>query len=270
MTLFLPYMQKNDTVETQRLFRQLHYLNRWPEPKFHWYESLSHYQKRFNYNRFDKSYILQRRFSRINRDWPFITVGNGFFCPHFWSEENHNDTVQFIISQKIINSNFLVATWQENVHIIKFPKIVEVDNENRLHNELGPSVEFLDRTVLYHWHGQEIPPKWIEQGLPEPAQLLKWRNLDERSAGCAMLGWNRLREVCKSKTIEDSGDPLWGELVEMQIPNSGKEKFLFVTCGTGREFALPVPPTVQTVDQAQSAIHGGLPPEILKFSVART
>ena len=73
-----------------------------------------------------------------------------------------------------------------------------------------------------------------------------------------------------ARTINDSGDPLWGRLVEVSLPDSGRERFLDAICGTGRRFALPVPPDTASVDQAQSVLHGGLPPEILRFSVERT
>jgi hypothetical protein len=47
-----------------------------------------------------------------------------------------------------------------------------------------------------------------------------------------------------------------GELIEVDIPDSGKERFLFVQCGTGREFALCVPPTMKTALEANAATYG--------------
>ena len=63
-----------------------------------------------------------------------------------------------------------------------------------------------------------------------------------------------LREL-KAKTIEKDEDPTIGELVEVTI-EGGRERFLRVLCGTGREFALPVPPDMQTALQANAWTYG--------------
>jgi len=43
-----------------------------------------------------------------------------------------------------------------------------------------------------------------------------------------------------------------GTLVEVTLPDLGKEKFLKVLCGTGREFAIPVPPEMKTALDANA------------------
>ena len=48
------------------------------------------------------------------------------------------------------------------------------------------------------------------------------------------------------KVIDEDGDPEIGTLLEADIPDSGKERFLKVRCVTGREVVLPVPPHVNT------------------------
>ena len=94
--------------------------------------------------------------------------------------------------------------------------------------------------------------------------------MDQRAAACEIVGWHNILDQLKARTIDDSGDPVWGKLVEVNLPDSGKERFLDALCGTGRRFALPVPPSTKSVDAAQSILHGGLPVEILKHCVERT
>ena len=62
--------------------------------------------------------------------------------------------------------------------------------------------------------------------------------------------------MCSSDLIDRDEDPEIGELVEVEIPEIGREKFLRVLCGTGREFALPVPPDMKTALQANSWTFG--------------
>jgi len=53
-------------------------------------------------------------------------------------------------------------------------------------------------------------------------------------------------------------------LLEVELPDIGKERFLRVLCGTGREFALPVPPDMTTALQAQSWTFGMVEFEFVK------
>ena len=60
----------------------------------------------------------------------------------------------------------------------------------------------------------------------------------------------------KAKTINKDHDPEVGELVEVEIPEIGKERFVRVRCGTGREFAIPVPPNMRTALEANAWTYG--------------
>ena len=59
-----------------------------------------------------------------------------------------------------------------------------------------------------------------------------------------------------------------GTLLEVDIPDIGREKFLRVLCGTGREFALPVPPDMKTALQANAWTFGmDDPNELLNLEI---
>ena len=150
------------------------------------------------------------------------------------------------------------------------PVTVKWDDELRLHSENGPAVEYADGYALASWHGQAIPLDWTTGTPPAAKDALHWPNMDQRAAACEIVGWANILDQLSAKTIDDSGDPVWGRLVEVTLPDSGRERFLDAMCGTSRRFALPVPPKTATVDEAQSVLHGGLPASILRNSVART
>ena len=150
------------------------------------------------------------------------------------------------------------------------PICVSWDDNRRLHSETGKAVEYADGTGLSAWHGQTIPDEWVKGSPPAAKDALHWPNMDQRAAACEIVGWHNILDQLNARTIDDSGDHVWGRLVEVDLPDSGKERFLDALCGTGRRFALPVPPKTKTVDEAQSVLHGGLPASILKFSVERT
>ena len=150
-----------------------------------------------------------------------------------------------------------------------FPEFIRIDDQNRPHCESGPSHRWRDGWSLYHWHGVAIPAEWIEERASLTPQIaLTWRNIEQRRAACEILGWAKILAALKARIIHEDLDPEIGTLVEVDIPDIGKERFLRVLCGTGREFALPVPPTMKTAIQAQAWTYGYddpkdfLPPEV--------
>jgi len=131
------------------------------------------------------------------------------------------------------------------------------DDQRRLHNETGPAVEYEEGFSIHVWHGVRVPAKWITDRASLTAKTaLTWENIEQRRAACEILGWERILAELNALTINDSGDPEIGELVEVEIPDIGRERFLRVQCGTGRQFALPVPPRMQTAMQANAWTYG--------------
>ena len=77
---------------------------------------------------------------------------------------------------------------------------------------------------------------------------------------CEMIGWESIFIQLEAVTINKDKNPEIGELLQAEIPEIGLEKFLRVTCGTGREFVLSVPPEMKTALEA-NAWTWGLEPE---------
>ena len=67
-----------------------------------------------------------------------------------------------------------------------------------------------------------------------------------------MVGWDNILEQLDAKIIDEDDDPMIGTLVEVHLPDMDPERFLRVKCGTGRRFALPVPPDMETALQANA------------------
>ncbi|QPF86985.1 hypothetical protein IC762_12095 [Bradyrhizobium genosp. L] len=98
-----------------------------------------------------------------------------------------------------------------------------------------------------------------------PADALKQTNLELRRAACEILGWSRILTSLKAKTIDSDPDPQIGDLVEVKLPDlREKAKFLRVQCGTGREFAIGIPPHITKALDAQAWIVGLEPQDFIK------
>lgn len=142
------------------------------------------------------------------------------------------------------NSGWL-SVYEDTVVFQERPTAIRFDDQGRLHCETGPSIEYEDSFGIYSWHGVKIPKEWItSRETLTPQIALSWVNMAQRSAACEIVTWARILRELDANVIDTDEDPMIGTLVEVNIPDVGKEKFLKVICGTGREFAIPVPPTM--------------------------
>ena len=141
------------------------------------------------------------------------------------------------------------------------PDFIKMDDENRTHCEDGPAIRYPSGLSVYSWHGVQIPDEWITNKASVTAEIaLTWPNIEQRRAACEIIGWNNVLSQLNAKVIDEDADPMVGTLIEVDIPDIGTERFLRVLCGTGREFALPVPPEMQSALEAQ-AWTWGIEPE---------
>ena len=139
------------------------------------------------------------------------------------------------------------------------PSAINLDNEGRLHSETGMSIRYAGTGWgMYHWHGTQIPAEWIiNRTKLTPAIALMQKNIEQRRAACEILGWVNILRALDAKTLDKDRDPQIGELVEVKLPDiGGMAKFLRVQCGTGREFAIGIPPHINKAIDAQAWIVG--------------
>jgi hypothetical protein len=173
---------------------------------------------------------------------------------------NWNDPIleRFEIDVALVKSCGWVW-WHENVLAISDrPEFIRRDDQNRLHCENGPAIRYRDGWSLYSWHGTTIPENWIEDRKSlTPVIALKEANIERRRAACEILGWSNILAALNAKTIDRDGDPEIGELVQVSLPDlSTPAKFLRVRCGTGREFAIGIPPHINKALDAQAWMIG--------------
>ena len=150
------------------------------------------------------------------------------------------------------------APWDGICFVSDRPRVVKFDNERRLHCETGKAVEYSDGWGVSSWHGTRVPDEWLADKKSLTAQVaLKEQNIEQRRAACEILGWSRILKELDAKTIDHDNDPQIGDLVEVALPDlPQRAKFLRVQCGTGREFAIGIPPHIESSLEAQAWIVG--------------
>jgi hypothetical protein len=131
-------------------------------------------------------------------------------------------------------------------------------NERRLHCQDGPAL-ISDLEDLYFWQGTLIPRDWIEDKLSLSAKdALTWPNLEQRRIACSdIVGWSQILSDLDASVIDTNDDPQIGTLLQVQLPDlPTPSRFCRVKCGTGREFAVGVPPEIATALEAQAWMQG--------------
>jgi hypothetical protein len=99
------------------------------------------------------------------------------------------------------------------------PRTLRRDDQNRLHCEDGPALEYRDGFGVYAWHGTRVPSHWISgrENL-SPVEVLKTDNVEQRAAGAAIVGWPKMLDVLDAKVIDSDPDPDHGDLLEVNLP----------------------------------------------------
>jgi hypothetical protein len=163
-----------------------------------------------------------------------------------------------------------VSFYDDTVVFQHRPETIKFDDQKRLHCENGPAIRYRDGFSIYAWHGTAIPSEWIEKKSELSAKTaLTWENIEQRRCACEILGWATILRELNSVVIDSDEDPMIGNLLECEIPDIGREKFLQVLCGTGRTFAIPVPPECKTALEANAWTYG-VDPATLRDLEVRT
>lgn len=197
---------------------------------------------------------------QIPREAKMITYGN---MESYWVAfykffyDNFQICAEIEEMMPILNECSWVYADEKNVYISERPNLIKFDDENRTHSETGPAISYADGFSVYMWHGIRVPGWWIEtpEKLTEK-EFFQHENAEMRRVACEIVGWSKVLSKLRAKVIDEDADPEIGTLIEVNIPEIGKERFLKVLCGTRREFAMPVPPEMKTAIQAQAWMLG--------------
>ncbi len=98
------------------------------------------------------------------------------------------------------------------------PELIIKDLENRLHCEDGPALKFRDGYSIYCWHGINVPENWIlEKDKLSPTEVLKTIDVEQRAAGCQIIGWAKMLDHLDHKIIDSDMDPEHGDLIKITL-----------------------------------------------------
>ncbi|MFN6463460.1 MAG: DUF6745 domain-containing protein [Nostoc sp. DedVER02] len=142
------------------------------------------------------------------------------------------------------------------------PLHLRFDNENRLHAEGEPAIEFTDGYSLYSYHGVTLPEKY---GKIHPQQwqsrwLLTEENAELRRVLIQGIGYARISQELQAIELDN-----WQEYTLLKIDADVDEEPIYLlkmTCpSTSFIHALRVPPNMKSAREAIGWVNWGVDPE---------
>jgi len=165
------------------------------------------------------------------------------------------------LSEKAVSFRNATAScgwWYPTTNIVIIcDRPAHIDFENGvLHSATRLAIQWRDGLGIAMWRGVSIPNEWITDRKPTAKELLAWKNIEQRRCGFELIGWDSILAELKAVMIDSNQNPEIGDLYEVDLPDSGKERFIKVLCGTGRSFVIPVDPKCNTALEAQAWSYG--------------
>ncbi|MCC5625643.1 DUF6745 domain-containing protein [Nostoc sp. CHAB 5715] len=142
------------------------------------------------------------------------------------------------------------------------PLHLRFDNQNRLHAEGEPAIEFIDGYSLYSYHGVTLPEKYgkIHPQQWQASWLLTEENAELRRVLIQGIGYTRICEELQAIELDT-----WAEYTLLKIDADVDEESIYLlkmTCpSTSFIHALRVPPNINSAREAIRWVNWGIEPE---------
>ncbi|GET41997.1 hypothetical protein MiSe_68110 [Microseira wollei NIES-4236] len=145
------------------------------------------------------------------------------------------------------------------------PRIVSLDNQQRLHAEGATAIQFADGFSVYAYHDVRLPEKYgkLHPDRWRSEWLLTEENAELRRVLIQRIGDDRICQELEAIELDT-----WQEYTLLKIDNADIEPIylLKMICpSTGRIHAWRVPPDMQSAREAITWVNWGIDPD--EFSV---
>ncbi|WP_392479332.1 DUF6745 domain-containing protein [Nostoc sp. C110] len=156
----------------------------------------------------------------------------------------------------------LISPFEKFCIVCDRPLHLRFDNQNRLHAEGEPAIEFTDEYSLYSYHGVTLPEKY---GKIHPQQwqatwLLTEENAELRRVLIQGIGYARICQELQAIELDT-----WQEYTLLKIDADVDEKPIYllkITCpSTSFIHALRVPPNINSAREAIRWVNWGIDQE---------
>lgn len=142
------------------------------------------------------------------------------------------------------------------------PRILSFDDQNRLHAEGAPAIQFADGYSLYAYHGVTLPEKYgkIHPNQWQASWLLEEQNAELRRVLIQGIGYSRIASELGATELDS-----FQEYSLLKIDTDVDIEPIYMlkmTCpSTGYIHVLRVPPNINSAKEAITWVNWGIDPE---------
>ncbi|AUT01555.1 hypothetical protein CLI64_14800 [Nostoc sp. CENA543] len=164
--------------------------------------------------------------------------------------------------EQVVRAGIIIFPFEEYCFVCDRPLHLRLDNQNRLHAEGEPAIEFTDGYSLYFHHGVALPEEYgkLHPREWQPEWLLTQDNAELRRVLIQGIGYTRICAELQAKELDS-----WKEYTFLQIDNPIDVEpicLLKMTCpSTGFIHVLRVPPDTNSAREAVRWVNWGIDPE---------
>ncbi|MEH2304388.1 DUF6745 domain-containing protein [Nostoc sp.] len=209
----------------------------------------------------DNSWWIEIQLNECFQPENYSNLMSGFdFCSYVLNIVHPQQ--EWKVFQSLIQECGWLFAYDDICIICDRPLHLRFDNENRLHAEGEPAIEFIDGYSLYSYHGVTLPEKY---GKIHPQQwqsqwLLTEENAELRRVLIQGIGYARICQELQAIELDT-----WQEYTLLKIDADVDEEaihLLKMTCpSTNFIHALRVPPNMDSAREAIRWVNWGVDPE---------
>ena len=97
--------------------------------------------------------------------------------------------------------------------------VCKVNDAGLIHCENGPAIAYPDGFEIYAFNGVRLPKDWVEnRDTIDPSEILKAQDIEQRAAGAALVGWDRMLGHLKHEVVDRGPNADWGDLLRVWMP----------------------------------------------------
>lgn len=176
------------------------------------------------------------------------------------------DPKVYQFADKVVRAGIFIFPFEECCFICDRPLHIRFDNQNQLHAEGEPAIEFTDGYSIYSYHGVTLPEKYgkVHPQQWNPQWLLTETNAELRRILIQGIGYARICQELQAVELDS-----WAEYTLLQIDNPIDVEPIYLlkmTCpSTGFIHVLRVPPQTKSAREAIRWVNWGVDPE--EFSI---
>lgn len=174
---------------------------------------------------------------------------------HYMSATNNKtvDNEMYGLTNLALSAGFVLAL-EDVCYISERPYSINLDTDDRLHNDSAPAVAYADGFNVWVWHGNIVTERIIKREFKH-GEILTQNNVEIRRAMIDIYGANNLLHDADAEVLDANkkeGSTLYRltlrndePLVIVKVKNSTPEPD-----GEYKDYYLRVPPNMETVEQA--------------------